>query len=61
MIRESRRAEFAGYALTKLVFPIGSISMYESDEKELRVRQCFSFADAMLAEMEKETRNEKGD
>jgi hypothetical protein len=54
MIRENLRAEFAGLALTKLVFPIGSIASYESTEKQLRVKQCFSFADAMIAELEKE-------
>jgi hypothetical protein len=61
MIRESVRRDFAEKALMKLVFPIGSISVSlfgasarESDERELRVNQCFRFANAMLAEWEKE-------
>ncbi|MDR2095177.1 MAG: hypothetical protein LBP76_06625 [Treponema sp.] len=53
MIRQSRRAEFAGQALSKLVFPYGSLQ-HETDEFRLRVNQCFRFADAMLAEWEKE-------
>jgi hypothetical protein len=51
MIRESRRAEFAGRALSKLVFPYGSLQ-HETDEFRLRVNQCFRFADALLAEWE---------
>jgi hypothetical protein len=61
MIRESVRRDFAEKALAKLVFPIGSISVHifgasarESDERDLRAYQCFRFADAMLAEWEKE-------
>jgi hypothetical protein len=52
MIRESRRAEFSGQALAKLVFPIGSVWGSESYEFRQRVSQCFCFADAMLAEWE---------
>jgi hypothetical protein len=53
MIRESRRADFAGQMLA------GTVDWMDSSVEQNSAKEAFSAADALLAEWEKEAGNEK--
>jgi hypothetical protein len=55
MIRESRRADFAGQIMA------GTVDWMDSSVDRNSAKYAFSAADAMLAEWEKEAGDEKGD